>query len=128
VGLDLVDQRGALFGRERGVQLVECVGRRVVDARGGRGELRQRGVDLRCVDGAGGDAVGQGLEDGLLGGARWFHVREEVGLDLVDGGALLGGDTQGVEAHRDEHRDAAVMMVAVVLAHVGRGLVFGLRR
>ena len=115
VRLDLVDQRGSLGRREHGVELVQRVGRRIVRRRGGRGHLGDARVHLRRVDGPGRDSVGQHGHHALLRGARRLHLRVQVPTDLLDRCPLLGRHAQRVEAHRDEERDAAVVVIAVVL-------------
>jgi hypothetical protein len=123
VRFDLIDKGCALFGCQDCVQLVQGVGRRIVQASSHARHLGERNVDLGCIDGPGFDAISQRSHHLLLGGAGGLHLREEIRLNLLDDRVFVGRGPERVEAHGDEHRHATVVVMPVMLGHVRRGLV-----
>ena len=112
---NLVDQRSPLLGAKRRVELVQFLVDRRVRVRSRRDVARHGGVDLRLVDGARGDAVGQDRIDRAVRLAEGFHLLVEMRPDLVERRALLGGRPERVDRHRDEPGEPGVVLAMLRL-------------
>ena len=123
MGLDFVDQHLALARREHPVQIVQRGDAATVRGASGGIQLGDGPVDFGRADRAGSHAVGDGLQDGLVDRVRGGEASVQLILDLLDLGTLGLVGAEGIQAHGDELGDAAVVVVAVVLLQLCRGLI-----
>ena len=86
---------------------------------GGRVQLRDGRVNLRCINGPSSDAIRQRQQDLILNFSRGSHACVEATLYLLDLGAFGIVNAQRIEAHCNKLRHAAKMMVLVVLSQLG---------